>query len=74
MATKNNPGQYDCYKNAAPDEPMFILLARDPMAPTLVRAWAHARIERGKDDAKAKDALTLADSMEAWALNKERAK
>lgn len=29
MGTKNNPGEFDCYANAAPDEPMFILLGRD---------------------------------------------
>ena len=43
MATKNNPGQFDCYENAAPDEPMFILLARDPVAPALVEAWRALR-------------------------------
>ena len=32
MATKNNPGKFDCYTNAEPDEPMFILLGRDPVA------------------------------------------
>lgn len=29
MGTKNNPGAFDCYANAEPDEPMFVLLARD---------------------------------------------
>jgi hypothetical protein len=43
MGTKNNPGAYDCYANAEPDEPMFILLARDPSAPWLVKAWAALR-------------------------------
>ena len=33
MGTKNNPGQFDCYRNAEPDEPMFVLLARDERAP-----------------------------------------
>jgi len=28
MATKKNPGEFDCYANAGPDEPMFVLLAR----------------------------------------------
>ena len=23
MSTKNNPGSYDCYANADPDEPMW---------------------------------------------------
>ena len=43
MGSKNNPGQFDCYANALPDEPMFILLARDPNAPALVEAWASRR-------------------------------
>ena len=37
MGTKNNPGVFDCYANAEPDEPMFVLLGRDKDAATLVR-------------------------------------
>lgn len=37
MGTKNNPGRYDCYANAEPDEPMFVLLGHDRHAATLVR-------------------------------------
>lgn len=40
MGTKNNPAPYDCYANAEPDEPMFILLARDSRAAILVDLWA----------------------------------
>jgi len=43
MGTKNNPGQFDCYNNALPDEPMFVLLARDPTFYRLVRKWADYR-------------------------------
>ncbi len=43
MGTKSNPGQFDCYENAEPDEPMFILLGRDPHAPAAVRRWADDR-------------------------------
>lgn len=43
MATKNNPGKFDCYANAAPDEPLFILRATDNLAPWIVRIWASAR-------------------------------
>jgi hypothetical protein len=43
MATKNNPGEFDCYANALPDEPMFVLLARDTSAPWLVEIWRHLR-------------------------------
>lgn len=43
MGTKNNPGEFDCYDNAKPDEPMFILLGRDALAPYLVEIWAAIR-------------------------------
>lgn len=44
MGTKANPGRFDCYANAAPDEPMFVLLARDRLAPHLVSIWAKLRV------------------------------
>jgi hypothetical protein len=43
MGTKENPGRYDCYTNALPDEPMFVLLARDPEFGRLVKQWADRR-------------------------------
>ena len=43
MGTKNNPGKFDCYENAEPDEPMFVLLARDRLAPGLTAIWAPIR-------------------------------
>lgn len=43
MGSKQNPGQYDCYANALPDEPMFILLGRDPVAPDCIMEWARRR-------------------------------
>lgn len=46
MGTKNDPGEFDCYANALRDEPMFILLARDPDFARLVREWA---VRRGQD-------------------------
>lgn len=67
MGTKNNPGAYDCYANADPDEPMFVLLGRDPMAGDLVRAWAQWRRGRGEEPAKIAEALACADSLDAWA-------
>ncbi len=44
MGTKNNPGKFDCYNNALPDEPMFVLLARDPDFNYYVQKWAKRRI------------------------------
>lgn len=73
MGTKINPGTFDCYANAAPDEPMFVLLARDPWAPDLIDIWAGNRlseIERGirpeSDLAKVEEALACADAMREW--------
>lgn len=43
MGTKKSPGMFDCYANALPDEPMFVLLARDPDAPDLIETWAQIR-------------------------------
>lgn len=66
MGTKNQPGAFDCYAAADPDEPMFILLARDPDAPQLLRLWADLRAQRGEDDAKVADARSTATTMERW--------
>jgi hypothetical protein len=73
MSTKNNPGDYDCYKNAEPDEEMFILLARDKTSPGLVRRWAMARKEQINcglkpvdDMLMVEEALKCADKMEKW--------
>ena len=43
MGTKNNPGVFDCYANALPDEPLFTVLARDPQFYGLVSRWARQR-------------------------------
>jgi len=67
MGTKNRPGHFDCYANAEPDEPMFILLGRDPMAGYLVREWADMRERRGEDPAKVQEARDCADALDAWA-------
>lgn len=50
MATKNRPGKFDCYTAAAPDEPMFVLLARDRAAPIAIWAWIEERLKTGKND------------------------
>jgi hypothetical protein len=68
MGTKNNPGDFDCYANAEPDEPMFILLARDEYAPALIRRWARKRAAAGEDPAKVEEARACAKAMEEWRL------
>ena len=76
MGTKNNPGQFDCYHNAAPDEPMFVLLARDRHAPELVRLWAKMREFQGESPEKVAEARDCAEAMEVWraSLSKEETK
>jgi hypothetical protein len=72
MGTKNNPGTFDCYTNAAPDEPMFVLLGRDKHAPTLVWLWA---VLRELDDEKPEvvaEARECCLSMMRWAKDHNR--
>lgn len=80
MGTKNDPGDFDCYANAEPDEPMFVLLARDPLAAQIVREWVMAHHKArvigafkmeldGYDvpiNAKEDEALDCADAMDTW--------
>ncbi len=73
MGTKNNPGAFDCYGNAEPDEPMFILLGRDACAPIAVMQWAALRedqINRGvkpeSDRAVVEEAYECARKMRAY--------
>jgi len=73
MGTKLLPAEFDCYQAAEPDEPMFVLLARDQTAPALVRAWAYQRstaIDNGmrppEDRAQVTEALQCADAMVKW--------
>lgn len=73
MGTKNNPGAFDCYEAADPNEPMFVLLARDPNAPGLVQTWCSIRIARivsgaspESDMAKVREAQACAIAMEEW--------
>lgn len=66
MGTKTDPGNFDCYAAAAPDEPMFILLARDHHAPLLVRLWAALRELDREDAGKVSEARACAAVMEIW--------
>lgn len=69
MGTKNNPGKYDCYNKAGPDEPLFTLRAKDPEAPRLVRQWASEAEADRVDPDKVAEARKCADDMEAWRKN-----
>lgn len=67
MGTKNQPGDYDCFAAAAPDEPIFTLLGRDRHAALLVRIWAILRHRSGEEDIKVAEALGCADAMDVYA-------
>lgn len=71
MATKRDPGAFDCYKAALPDEPFFTLLARDPAAPDTLRVWAaervrHKKTETPDDQDRIEIAYRDAEEMERW--------
>jgi hypothetical protein len=66
VGTKNNPGNFDCYANAHPDEPMFVLLGRDKFGASLVQLWALARESDDEDPSKVAEALACADAMIDW--------
>ena len=65
--------------NAEDDEPMFVLLARDPLAPSIVRRWAKRYLKKHIDaltvtervKAKHAEALECARAMEAWKAHGE---
>lgn len=69
-----------CYDGAMPNEPMFVLLARDESAPKLVRQWAAIRqslisagLKPETDLAQVNEAFALADRMEAWRRDADEA-
>ena len=65
MGTKSEPGAFDCHAKAKADEPRFVVLARDALAPQTVRAWVEA--SRGAQPAeKCAEALACARAMHAW--------
>lgn len=70
MGTKNNPGKFDCFSRAEPDEPVFTLLGRDPVASALVEMWATAREALGEDPEKIAEARRCSDAMADWARDK----
>lgn len=72
MGTKNNPGAFDCYANAHPDEPMFILLGRDRHGPMLVRLWSIVRFLNGEKWPKVVEAWRCARAMDQWRQSRPR--
>lgn len=72
METKANPNPGGCLAKALPDEPFFVLLARDPTAPATIRWWAERRAQLGVEGDKRQEgeqlieALDTATAMEEW--------
>lgn len=69
-----------CLDAAMPDEPMFVLLARDPNMPALVRLWASIRrvqIAEGArpttDLTQVEEAERLADRAVRWRADADEA-
>lgn len=54
-----------CLNRSAPDEPLFVLCARDHTAPAAIRLWASMNHGIQPPD-KLQNALDTADHMEKW--------
>ncbi len=67
MGTKNNPGKFDCYANAEPDEPMFVLLGRDKIAWLFVYLWSAMRHDMEGETDQAVEAKACAAAMRRYA-------
>ncbi|MGH9238777.1 MAG: hypothetical protein ACRD3G_12130 [Vicinamibacterales bacterium] len=68
MSTKRDPGQFDCYAKLADDEEYFLVRAKDPDAPAVVREWIRLRRQRPGNELNPKldEAEACARKMEAW--------
>lgn len=76
MGTKKNPGKFDCYKEAADDEPLFIIRGSDSTAGALIVLW-RALKKQLREDGKStisndrlEEALALRDEMDAYARSR----
>jgi hypothetical protein len=74
MGTKNQPGKFDCYQAAELDEPMFVLLGRDPAASLTVYAWRafYSALYPDKRE-KLAEAKQCIEAMVAWCVAKGHA-
>ena len=63
MGLKHNDS---CLAKAAPDEPIFVLRAKDKTAPNLVRAWAVNAASLGTPYEKTRETREPAEAMEHW--------
>lgn len=79
MGTKNDPGKFDCYAKLEPDEPYFLVMGRDPLAPAMVRFWAEGRAEQIRTGLKPEtdrpmvdEAFECANKMNLWRAERLR--
>ena len=72
MATKNNPGAFDCYGRAEPDEPLFVLLGRDKHAPALIWLWATLRELDQEPPEVVEEARAVVGAMINWQVDRGR--
>jgi hypothetical protein len=71
MGSKSNPGKFDCWSRAEPDEPVFVLLGRDPVASIIVADWAALRERLGQTEPEVlEEAQQCAERMAQWAVAK----
>jgi hypothetical protein len=68
MSTKANPSPNDCYTRAELDEPMFVLLGRDPAASFVVFLWARMRLGMFGTSEQNIDAQKCAEELRDWAV------
>lgn len=54
-----------CLNKAGPFEPIFVLRAKDPVAPQILRLWAQMAINTHEEH-KVAGALGMAEVMEKW--------
>lgn len=54
-----------CLSRSAPNEPVFVLVARDPHAPQAIRHWIAMSMDRQPPE-KIEEAYKLANQMEEW--------
>lgn len=68
-----------CLNKAAPEEPIFVLRANDPVAAQVVRYWASCYVDHkreyntdgiltNKQLSKAQEARGLANEMDSWRI------
>lgn len=60
--------EHSAWNKIGDDEPVFILRARDVLAPTIVFEWADRLVRRGGSFEKAERAVNCALAMRAWAI------